>query len=116
MERTGHRSIEGVRSYKRTSETQREVLSDILNRKVPRVGDAITAPSSTTPAPHIVSTSDQASVLNAAPPLTAVTSTAPSPLPIIQALAQNSQMKGLSFPSATFNSCTFNFNMGSASQ
>ena len=32
MERTGHRSVEGVRSYKRTSDQQREVLSDILNR------------------------------------------------------------------------------------
>ena len=31
MERTGHRSLEGVRSYKRTSDTQREVSSDILN-------------------------------------------------------------------------------------
>ena len=31
MERTGHRSIEGVRSYKRTSDDQREVLFDILN-------------------------------------------------------------------------------------
>ena len=32
MERTGHRSIEGVRSYKRTSNDQRRALSDILNR------------------------------------------------------------------------------------
>jgi hypothetical protein len=32
MERTGHRSIEGIRSYKRTSDTQREALSDILNK------------------------------------------------------------------------------------
>ena len=39
MERTGHRSIEGVRSYKRTSAEQRMALSDILNwsRKVPRM-------------------------------------------------------------------------------
>ena len=36
MERTGHRSLEGVRCYKRTSDEQREVLSDILNRKEPR--------------------------------------------------------------------------------
>ena len=33
MERTGHRSVEGVRSYKRTGEKQRKVLSDILNRQ-----------------------------------------------------------------------------------
>ena len=31
MERTGHRSLEGIRSYKRTSEDQREALSDVLN-------------------------------------------------------------------------------------
>ena len=31
MERTGHRSLEGVRSYKRTSDTQCQALSDILN-------------------------------------------------------------------------------------
>ncbi len=31
MERTGHRSLEGVRSYKRTSVPQQEGLSDILN-------------------------------------------------------------------------------------
>ena len=38
MERTGHRSLTGVRSYKRTSDEQREALSDILNggRKVAR--------------------------------------------------------------------------------
>ena len=44
MERTGHRSIEGVRSYKRTSDQQREVLSDILNQgqKKARV-DCLTA-------------------------------------------------------------------------
>ena len=37
MEKTGHRSLEGVRSYKRTSNEQRETLSDVMNRKVPRV-------------------------------------------------------------------------------
>ena len=31
MERTGHQSLEGVRSYKRTSTDQRESMSDILN-------------------------------------------------------------------------------------
>ena len=31
MERTGHHSIDGVRSYKRTSQRQVEVLSDVLN-------------------------------------------------------------------------------------
>jgi integrase len=33
MERTGHRSLEGVRSYKRTCDEQRIALSDILNGK-----------------------------------------------------------------------------------
>ena len=37
MERTGHRSVEGVRSYKRTSEKQRQALSDILNQPAPVV-------------------------------------------------------------------------------
>ena len=31
MERTGHRSIDGIRSYKRTADFQRENISDILN-------------------------------------------------------------------------------------
>ena len=43
MERTGHRSLEGVRSYKRTSDTQGENLSDILNLEK-RPEDSISAP------------------------------------------------------------------------
>ena len=35
MERTGHRSLDGVRSYKRTSQQQKEALSDIMNLSVP---------------------------------------------------------------------------------
>lgn len=31
MERTGHQSLDGVRSYKRTSTDQQESMSDILN-------------------------------------------------------------------------------------
>ena len=31
MERTGHRSLDGIHSYKQTSDDQRQVLSDILN-------------------------------------------------------------------------------------
>lgn len=30
MERTGHRSLEGIRSYKRTTSQQKETVSDIL--------------------------------------------------------------------------------------
>ena len=51
MERTGHRSIDGVRSYKRTSESQREALSDILNRKAPRVQDSNPVVYSVPPTP-----------------------------------------------------------------
>ena len=36
MERTGHRSLEDVRNYKRTSDQQRQVLSDVLNME-PRI-------------------------------------------------------------------------------
>ena len=42
MERTGHRSVEGVRSYKRTSDRQREALSDILNRTETAPSDIVT--------------------------------------------------------------------------
>ena len=35
MERTGHRSIEEIRSYKRTSLEQQENISDILHGKKP---------------------------------------------------------------------------------
>ncbi len=31
MERTGHRSIEGIRSYKRTSNQQQVTVSNVLN-------------------------------------------------------------------------------------
>ena len=40
MEQTGHRSLPGVRSYKRTSTHHREALSDILN-KVPKLSNTI---------------------------------------------------------------------------
>ena len=36
MERTGHRSLDGVRSYKRTSQEQRQALSDIVNLSIPQ--------------------------------------------------------------------------------
>ena len=88
MERTGHRSIDGVRSYKRTSEDQREALSDILNRKTPRVDTQSTlSPSS---------------------------STVPAPIPtqnIIQTSAHN-QLQGLNLSSAMFSNCTVHFNIG----
>ena len=51
MERTGHRSVEGVRSCKRTSDAQREALSDILNR--PAMVGAITNTTPVAPAPTL---------------------------------------------------------------
>ena len=86
MECTGHRSVQGVRSYKRTSDAQREALSDILNR--PATVGAIT---NTTPV---------------APALT---------LPTIISSAQHShQLGALSLPSATFNNCQISFHIGPA--
>ena len=35
MEHTGHQTIEGVHPYKRTSDQQREALSDLLNHECP---------------------------------------------------------------------------------
>ena len=37
METTGHISLKGVRSYKRTSSEQREALSDILASNIPKI-------------------------------------------------------------------------------
>ena len=60
MERTGHRSIEGVRSYKRTSDSQREALSDILNGpKRPK-----SATNSSPPATSVFSSTQQSQQLN----------------------------------------------------
>ena len=56
MERTGHRSIKGVRSYKRTSEEQEQGISDILSRaKRPQVTTLNPSPPvpSTSTVPHI---------------------------------------------------------------
>ena len=104
MERTGHRSIEGVQSYKRRSESQREALSDILNTKVPRGGNEISVVTSAalpTPTPPVPSSMH--------PSFTVPTSGS-----IIQASAQNTnQMQGLSFPSANFTNCIVNFYVGS---
>ena len=47
MERTGHRSLEGVRSYKRTSAEQQETVSDILSNAKKQCTEL------TLPAPYI---------------------------------------------------------------
>ena len=88
MERTGHRSIEGVRGYKRTSDEQCMALSDILNgsRKVPRMESKMesVAPECQRPAS------------------TDVTGTVPS----------HPFSEQLCFPLASFTGCTVNFYVG----
>ena len=65
MERTGYRSLEGVRSYKRTSDTQCQALSDILNcpSKKPRTDNDISI--SATSAPIHAATHSTNSIQNA---------------------------------------------------
>jgi len=91
MERTGHRSLEGVRSYKRTSDTQREALSDILNcrSKRCRVDDTVQqCPNTTTD----VQSSSGATIFSN---------------------NQHSQeLWALSHLSAVFNNCTVNIYVG----
>ncbi len=41
MERTGHRSLDGVRSYKRTSNVQQEKLSSILNGSMTETNNCV---------------------------------------------------------------------------
>ena len=84
MERTGHRTVEGVRSYKRTSEQQQQALSDILNQPC----SSATSLSTVIPA---------------------VTSATSNSLSLATASTQQLQ-RGIHFPSATFNNCTITFN------
>ena len=91
MERTGHRSIDGVRSYKRTSESQKEALSDILNRKAPRIQDS-------NPVVHSVQP-------------TSLSHSLPVPTQNIIQASAHSQFQGLNLSSAAFSSCTINFNI-----
>ena len=86
MERTGHRSLEGVRSYKRTSDSQRQALSDNLNRQVTQHHTTFT--TSTTP---------------------------PASSHLVQS-AHSQLLQGLSLPSATFQNCTVNFNVGTVKE
>ena len=83
MERSGHRSVEGVRNYKRTSDEQRRALSDILNRapKTPRTTDPPSAPQYSVPSE----------------PPRSVSSALPS------------QPHSFAGPSNQFIGCTFNF-------
>ena len=86
MERTGHRSLEGVCSYKRTTDSQREVVSDILNRQT------------------------QSSV-ETVPPSSQVT-TIQQLTPLVQSALSSQLLQGLSLPSATLSHCTVNFHIG----
>lgn len=104
MERSGHRSIEGVRSYKRTSDKQREALSDILSKvgKKARVESCVSAPTlSTTPDP----TSLPLVQTPALPATDVSTTTVPAPhsnSQIINTATQHKQqLHGVSFPNAT---------------
>ena len=89
MERTGHWSLEGVCSYKWTSDAQCEVLSDILNggTKKAKLDDTRTSES------HLAST---------VPALLADTPT------FLSASQHSQQLRTLNLPSATFNQCTGN--------
>ena len=87
MERTGHKSTDDVRSYKRTTENQGEALSDILNGKTPRVDkpSALSLPSST-------------------------------PIPtqnFIQSSSHN-HIQGFNLSLTIFSNCTVHFNIGTS--
>ena len=83
MERTGHRSLEGVRSYKKASDEQREALSKLLNQQPAEPSIAMQTPWSMP---------EQR---------TAAISTLSA--------SHTSQLHSLYRPSATFNNCTVNF-------
>lgn len=112
MEKTGHRSLEGVRSYKRTSDEQRESISDILsNRKVPRM-DTVAAPT------HIHDPQGEAKSCTSSPSkgreVVAYSNTQDTSLQPVTASTMNFQANTKnSLPgSFIFNSCsTVNFNI-----
>ena len=88
MEPTGHRRLEGVRSYKRTSNTQRQSLSNILNQQK---------------TPGCTSSTDSSSITRVN---TSLCNTQ------VSTLQSNQQLvAGLSLPSAVFERCTVNFYM-----
>ena len=61
MARTGHRSLEGVRTYKRIGDEQREMMSNVLNeatngeRETPAKRMKVAQPSSDSPLTHSIS-------------------------------------------------------------
>lgn len=64
MERTGHRSTDGVRSYKRTSIEQQQVLSDIVNLGVKRQKTEVSCVESSATASTQETTRPQVILLN----------------------------------------------------
>jgi len=46
MEKTGHRSLESICTYKKTSDEQRETLSAVMNQKVFKINATTTTPFS----------------------------------------------------------------------
>ena len=106
MERTGHRSVDGVRTYKRTSEEQQVALSDVLNRvKRSRTGPLALPPPSTA----------ESLAVSQTVPSPAICTTGPSHLNTQAAVTQLSQNStSASIPGHFyFNSCssvTVNFN------
>ena len=97
MERTGHRSLEGLRSYNRTCNTQREALSNILNQSK----DLCPVTNSLPSLPKTPTTSTPHHIASASTMLTA-------------SQHQQQLVSGLSLQSATLQHCTVNFYTGSA--
>ena len=95
MERTGHLSLEGLRSYMRTSNTQQEALSNILNQSK----DLCPVTNSLPSLPKTPTTSTPHHTASASTMITA---------------SQHQLVSGLSLQSATFQHCTINIYTGSA--
>ena len=93
MERTGHRSTDGVRAYKRASEKLKELSSNVLNQceKKPKVEDSLK--------PHLATTEPE----NMKPVLCQ-----PGPTPKEDHVS--SAISGMNFGNAT--NFTINFNFG----
>ena len=102
MERTGHRSVDGVRSYKRTSDHLNEAVSDILNRSVKRSNSSYppaTPSSSSSPAIPLLSCPPVIPTLSG-PPAMSMSPCPPamSPSPCPPAIPPSSCPPALSLP------------------
>ena len=110
MERTGHRSLEGVRSYKRTSNVQREALSDILNNPSKRPKPTTPFSSSAVSSENAMTVASQHSATDS--PNSVVTEPSRS-IAVSNSQHHQQLLSGLSLPSAVFTNCTVNFYVGS---